>query len=307
MEQSMNKSIFEKIEHLAGPENVLFDEPMKKHTSFRIGGPADCFVTVSDPGVFSEMIACCMENDIPYFIMGNGTNLLVSDRGFRGVVFQLQKSFQEVSFEGNTVKASAGVLLSALSHKALEQELTGLEFASGIPGTLGGAVVMNAGAYGGEIKNVLVKAEVLKPGEGIRVMNVSDLQLGYRTSIFKHTDLIVLGAELVLEQGEKEKIEAEMERLKIERTSKQPLEYPSAGSAFKRPEGYFAGKLIMDTGLRGFSVGDAAVSEKHCGFIINKGAATALDVKTLISEIIRRVEETQGVTLVPEIRFLGEF
>lgn len=300
----MNK--YGELERIAGPEHIFFDEPLKKHTSFRIGGPADCFVTVSDAGQLDALIRHCMEQDIPYFVMGNGTNLLAADAGFSGAVFQLQKAFQETVFSGNTVKAKAGILLSSLSRQAADRGLAGLEFASGIPGTLGGAVVMNAGAYGGEIRDVLKRAEVLEPGRGIRMLEAEECKLGYRTSIFKGSDLIVLGAELELAPGEKDKIESEMERLKAERTAKQPLDIPSAGSAFKRPEGYFAGKLIMDAGLRGFSVGDAAVSEKHCGFIVNRGAATALDVKTLIDEIIRRVKEASGVTLEPEIRFLGE-
>ncbi len=292
---------------MAGSENVLFDEPMKKHTSFRIGGPADCFVYVSGAQQLGCMTDHCRENGIPYFILGNGSNLLVSDHGFRGVVFQIQKNFQKVMFRDDTVYASTGVLLSTLAHMAAENSLTGLEFASGIPGTLGGAIVMNAGAYGGEIKDVLKRVKVLKPGVGLESVNAEDMALGYRTSILKHTDWIALSAEIKLKKGDRESIENEMERLKNERTKKQPLEYPSAGSTFKRPEGYFAGKLIMDAGLRGFSVGGAAVSEKHCGFIINKGTATALDVKTLIDEIIDRVRDMSGVTLVPEVRFLGSF
>ena len=303
----MDDHYLEQIRRMAGEENVLIDESMKKHTSFRIGGPADCFVYVTDEERLVRMTDLCRENGIPYFILGNGTNLLVSDYGFRGVVFQIQKHFQQVTFEGNTVSASSGVLLSSLAHMAAEHSLSGLEFASGIPGTLGGALVMNAGAYGGEMKDVCTGVRVLKPGVGIERLDASDLQLGYRTSILKHTDWIVLGAELTLKNGKSEAVLAEMERLKIERVRKQPLEYPSAGSAFKRPEGFFAGKLIMEAGLRGFSVGDAAVSDKHCGFIINKGAATALEVKTLLDEIIRRVEENAGVTLVPEVRFLGRF
>ena len=293
--------------NIAGPENVFADEPMKKHTSFRIGGPADLFVCVDDADKLAKMINCCEKSGVPYYICGNGTNLLVSDRGFRGVIFQIQKGFQDVTFEGNILKASSGVLLSSLAHQAAEHSLAGLEFASGIPGTLGGAVVMNAGAYGGEMKDVLINVTALKPGKGAVLLKAEELALGYRTSIFGSSDMIVLSAEMRLENGSKERIEAEMERLKEERIKKQPLEYPSAGSTFKRPEGFFAGKLIMDAGLRGFSVGGAAVSEKHCGFIINRGGATALDVKILISEIIRRVKDEFGVVLVPEVRFLGDF
>ena len=303
----MDCSTYEGIIKIAGSENVLLGESMKKHTSFRIGGPADCLVNITGEEMLSQVTEYCRKEDIPYFILGNGTNLLVSDLGFRGVVLKLQKSFQEVKVEGETIVSTAGVLLSSLGRLAADHSLTGFEFASGIPGTLGGAVVMNAGAYGGELKDVLTEVRVFKPGKGFETIPVSGMKMGYRTSICKHTDWIAAGAVIRLKKGRKEEIEAEMERLKQERIAKQPLDIPSAGSTFKRPEGYFAGKLIMDAGLRGFSVGDAAVSEKHCGFVVNKGGATALDVKTLINEIVRRVEENAGVRLTPEVRFLGDF
>lgn len=303
----MELNRYERLKRAAGEENVLFNEPMKKHTSFHIGGPADCFVRITGEEQLAAVTGLCKEEEIPYFILGNGTNLLVSDYGFRGAVLQINKDFQQVTTDGDTVRASAGVLLSTLSLRICEQSLSGFEFASGIPGTLGGAVVMNAGAYGGEIRDVLTSARVLRPGAGIEDIPAEKLELGYRTSIFSGNDWIVLGAELKFEKGDKNVIEEKVRTLKAERIKKQPLDIPSAGSTFKRPEGYFAGKLIMEAGLSGFSVGDAAVSEKHCGFVVNKGAATALDVKTLIDEIIRRVKEDSGVTLVPEVRFLGAF
>lgn len=303
----MEYSRYEGIKELAGSGNVLFGESMKKHTSFRIGGPADCMVNITGEEALCKVTEYCRKEAVPYFILGNGTNLLVSDLGFRGVVLKVQKGFQEANVEGERIVADAGVLLSSLGRLAAEHSLTGLEFASGIPGTLGGALVMNAGAYGGELKDVLEEVKILKPGKGIETVPVSDMNMGYRTSILKHTDWIAAGAVIRLEKGRIEEIEGEMERLKNERIAKQPLDIPSAGSTFKRPEGYFAGKLIMDAGLRGFSVGGAAVSEKHCGFVVNKGGATALDVKMLIREIVRRVEENAGVRLTPEVRFLGDF
>ncbi len=291
----------------AGKDNVRINEPMRNHTSFRIGGPADCFVTVPDADSLNRMIGICVDRNVPYFILGNGTNLLVSDHGFRGVIFCIRQYFSKVEFEGDRVRAGAGILLSALSAAAADHSMTGLEFASGIPGTLGGALVMNAGAYGGEIRDVVTDVTVLNPGNGVETVSAKDMAFGYRTSVLKHTNKIALCACLRLKKGSRSAINAEMERLKAERLRKQPIEYPSAGSAFQRPDGHFAGKLIMDARLAGFRVGDAAVSDKHCGFIINKGRATAIEVLELMHEIVWRVRENSGVTLTPEIRFLGDF
>ena len=244
---------------------------------------------------------------MPYYIIGNGSNLLVSDAGYRGVIVQIYKEMNEVKVEGDLVKAQAGALLSGIAAKALGAELSGFEFASGIPGTIGGACVMNAGAYGGEMKDVLESVTVLT-GEGkIIELGRNELELGYRTSVIAKKGYIVLGAVLKLERGDGEKIKTYMDELKEKRVTKQPLEYPSAGSTFKRPEGYFAGKLIQDSGLKGFTVGGAQVSEKHSGFVINKGNATAADVMELIRQVTAKVKEDTGVTMEPEVKQIGEF
>lgn len=296
-----------KLIQIAGRENVFVNEPMKAHTSFRIGGAADYFAAPKSIEALEGLVDYCRESGLPYFILGNGTNLLVSDAGVRGVVIQLQKNLGSCQIEGETITAGAGILLAKLASCALSEELTGLEFASGIPGTLGGALVMNAGAYGGEIKDILVEAVVYKPGIGVERVPAQELQLGYRTSLFQKNDWIVLEAVLKLKKGDKAVISARMDELRASRTQKQPLELPSAGSAFKRPEGYFAGKLIQDAGLSGYRVGDAAVSEKHCGFIVNKGNATAQQMQQLFAEVADIVEGKFGVRLEPEVRFLGEF
>ena len=303
----MNQSFYDKLTSVIAKERVYVDEPMSRHTTFRVGGPADFFVTPKAKEEVRDVIRICKEAGMPYYIIGNGSNLLVSDAGYRGVIVQIYKEMNEVKVEGDLVKAQAGALLSGIAAKALGAELSGFEFASGIPGTIGGACVMNAGAYGGEMKDVLESVTVLT-GEGkIIELGRNELELGYRTSVIAKKGYIVLGAVLKLERGDGEKIKTYMDELKEKRVTKQPLEYPSAGSTFKRPEGYFAGKLIMDTGLRGFSVGGAQVSEKHCGFVINKGGATAKDVQLLMKEVADRVEERFGVRLEPEVKMLGEF
>ena len=280
---------------------------MKKHVTFRVGGPADFFVTPKNYEELSGVLKCCAKYEMPCYIMGNGSNLLVSDQGYRGVVIQLFRQLNDIQCEGNVIRAQAGALLSAVANRALEEKLTGFEFAAGIPGTLGGACVMNAGAYGGEMKDVLKSVTVLtREGERITLQK-NELELGYRTSIIAKKDYIVLEAEIELEVGDAEEIKAVMDDLKERRTTKQPLEYPSAGSTFKRPEGYFAGKLIQETGLQGFQVGGAQVSEKHCGFVINKDQATAADIAELIRQVQDRVEEKFGVRLETEVKRLGEF
>lgn len=287
-------------------ENILIDEPMSRHTTFRIGGPADYFLLPQNVGEVREIIRICKENQVPYFILGNGSNLLVSDEGYRGVVIQIYKNMNEIICEGNRITAQAGALLATIARKAMETSLTGFEFAGGIPGTAGGAAVMNAGAYGGELKDVLVEATVLKDTGEISLIPVSELEMGYRTSIIKKNDYIVLEIVIELEKGNQENIKARMRELTEQRTSKQPLEFPSAGSTFKRPEGYFAGKLIMDAGLRGYKVGGAQVAEKHCGFVINAGDATAEDVLQLMRDVKRIVKEQFGVELEPEVKMLGD-
>lgn len=303
----MSKEINSRFCGIVGADNVWLDEPMKKHTTFRIGGPADYYICPHTPEEIREVISVCREEQIPWFIIGNGSNLLVSDSGYRGAVIQIYKNLNAVECRDNIIHAQAGALLSQIAAQALRCSLAGFEFASGIPGTLGGAVTMNAGAYGGEMKDVIKSATVLTEDGQILTLPVEELKLGYRTSIIKSESYIVLEAEIELEAGDQTQIRAHMEELSEKRRSKQPLEYPSAGSTFKRPEGYFAGKLIMDAGLRGFQVGGAQVAEKHCGFVINTGNATAADVIGLIHEVQKKVEEQFGVKLEPEVRFLGEF
>ena len=280
---------------------------MKQHTTFKIGGPADYFLVPESGEEAGEIIKICKQTDIPYFILGNGSNLLVGDGGYRGVVIQIYRNMSAVTTEGTIITAQAGALLSSVAAVAKNASLTGFEFAGGIPGTVGGAAVMNAGAYGGEMKDVLVEVTVMDAAGNIFTIPAEKLELGYRTSIIKKAGYIVLEAKIRLEEGNQEAIRERMKELTIQRTTKQPLEFPSAGSTFKRPEGYFAGKLVMDSGLRGYQVGGARVSEKHCGFVINAGGATAKDVRTLMENVRDIVYKKYGVTLEPEVKFLGEF
>lgn len=303
----MTDRISRRFCEIVGENKVLEQEPMARHTTFRIGGPADYFVELGSIEQIRAVIQVCREENLPWFVLGRGSNLLVSDKGYRGVILSIYKDFQKTEIQGETVTVQAGVLLTTLSGKVLDASLTGLEFASGIPGTIGGAVVMNAGAYGGEMKDIVRKVTVLDQDGEVRTLTCGEMQFGYRTSLAKKKGYIVLGAELTLKQGEKEKIRGEMQALKAKRIEKQPLEFPSAGSTFKRPEGYFAGKLIMDAGLRGAAVGGAQVSEKHCGFVVNTGNATAADVRELMRQVQGKVQEQFGVHLEPEVRFLGEF
>lgn len=286
---------------------ILVAEPMKNHTTFRIGGPADALALPKTPEEVAEVVRFCHEHAQPYYVLGNGSNLLVSDEGYRGLVLQLYRNFNEIQVNGEMITVQSGAMLAAVARTAYQTGLTGLEFASGIPGTIGGAVVMNAGAYGGEMKNVLKEVTVLTKEGEVLVIPAKALELGYRTSVIPKNGWIVLGAVLQLKKGDQEQILARMEELKEQRITKQPLDLPSAGSTFKRPEGYFAGKLIMDAGLRGFTVGGAQVSEKHCGFVVNRGDATAADVWELICEVKRRVKEMTGVELEPEVKLLGDF
>lgn len=290
-----------------GSDNVYRNEPMRKHTTFRIGGPADFYLCPHSAKEIQKTVAICREEELPYFILGNGSNLLVSDQGYRGVVIQLWKNVSDILVEGCRIRAKAGASLAKIAGEALEEGLTGMEFAAGIPGTLGGAVVMNAGAYGGEMKDILQEVLVMDEQGEIFTLKKEELHLGYRTSIIKEKGYIVLAAALELKPGDRKEIKEKMDELKQRRVEKQPLDMPSAGSTFKRPEGYFAGKLIMDAGLRGFSVGGAQISEKHCGFVVNTGKATANDVLTLIREVQKRVRDKFGVELETEVKFLGEF
>jgi len=297
----------QKFIEIFGNNRVLFDEPMSQHTTFRIGGPADVFVMPENYEQIREVLRLCKEEKLPFFVLGNGSNLLVSDSGYRGVIIQMDRNMEEIRLDGEEIHACAGALLSSVAVAARNASLTGFEFAGGIPGTIGGAAVMNAGAYGGELKDVLKEVTVMTREGEILTIPADKLEMGYRTSIIKTAGYLVLEAVISLKKGDEEKIRAVMKELSERRTEKQPLDYPSAGSTFKRPEGYFAGKLIMDSGIRGYRVGGAQVSEKHCGFVINAGGATAEDVRSLMDHVIRVVREKYGVTLEPEVKFLGDF
>ncbi len=288
-------------------EHIRLDEPMEYHTSLHIGGKADYFITPADVEEVKAVICLCKNENMPYYIMGNGSNLLVSDTGYRGLILQLGDEFQKVSVsEEGVITAQAGILLSRLANIAAEHSLTGFEFASGIPGTLGGAVTMNAGAYDGEMKQCLVGARVMDVEGNMKELSLEALELGYRTSILQKENYILLDAKIMLKKGEEQLIRQKMNDLNAQRRDKQPLDKYSAGSTFKRPVGYFAGKLINDAGLRGYQVGGAAVSEKHCGFVINKDNATAEEFLAVIRDVIRIVEEKFNVRLEPEVKFLGE-
>lgn len=303
----MNLEFYNQLIKIINEERVLTEEPLNQHTTFRVGGPADYFVMPNKIEEVKAVVDLCQGANMPYYVLGNGSNLLVSDKGYRGVIIQIYKEMNDIQVVGDCIRAQAGALLSKIGSVALEARLAGFEFVAGIPGTVGGAVVMNAGAYGGEMKDILASATVLTPdGEVIKLTN-EELELGYRTSIILKKAYIVLEAVYQLKPGDQETIRAKMTELKVQRVTKQPLEYPSAGSTFKRPEGYFAGKLIQDAGLRGFQVGGAQVSEKHCGFVINKDHATAADIVALMNQVSEKVMQEFGVRLEPEVKRLGEF
>ena len=287
-------------------EDIKTNEMMNKHTSFRVGGPAKVFLTVHTEEVLKNILLALKRYELPYFVLGNGSNLLVSDEGYDGVMIYLGEEFSEVEIKGTQIRAKAATLLGKVARLAMEEELAGLEFAAGIPGSLGGGVVMNAGAYGGELSQVVTKVRAMNPEGEIVELEKEQLLLGYRTSIFKTQPYIILEVFMELQKGDKEEIQGKMKEYTKARVEKQPLEYPSAGSTFKRPEGHFAGKLIMDAGLRGYRVGDAQVSEKHCGFVINRGNATATEIKTLMGDVAKKVKEEFGVDLEAEVILLGE-
>lgn len=292
-----------------GKEAVRKDESMAGRTTFRTGGPAAFFAAVKSREALREAVLLCRRENVPFYILGNGSNLLVSSRGFDGVMIKLEGEFLSCSAEEcegeSGIRAGAGILLSKIGRFALEHGLAGFEFAAGIPGTLGGAVVMNAGAYGGEMKDIVSSALVMT-GEGeLSELTAGELEFSYRHSCIPEKGYTVLSAKLLLSHGDPEQIRARMEELAARRREKQPLEYPSAGSTFKRPEGHFAGKLIEEAGLKGFSAGGAQVSEKHAGFIINRDRATPEEVRGLIGEVQRRVFEMSGVLLEPEVKMLG--
>lgn len=303
-----NNTLDNKLMNIIPEERIFRDESMSRHTTFRVGGPVERYVSIGKKEELKDLIRLCNEENIPRTVIGNGSNLLVSDKGLDGICIEVGKDMRDISVRDNVITASAGVLLSILSSFARDNALTGLEFAGGIPGTVGGAMVMNAGAYGGEMKDVvsLVHAYDPKTDEYI-TLTADEMEFGYRKSIVRNRGLVVTEVEFTLLPGDKDVIKATMDELTIKRRQKQPLEYPSAGSTFKRPEGFFAGKLIEDSGLKGYSVGGAQVSEKHAGFVINKGGASASDIYHLILEVREKVYADTGVRLEPEVICLGDW
>ncbi|OGO77324.1 MAG: UDP-N-acetylenolpyruvoylglucosamine reductase [Clostridiales bacterium GWB2_37_7] len=291
----------------SGIKNIRFSEPMSQHTSFKVGGPAELFFEPADVEELKKTLGFVIEHKIPYYVIGNGTNLLVGDNGIRGAIIKVGESFGEIDIVGEEITVECGVLLSTLSKAAARNALTGLEFASGIPGYLGGAVAMNAGAYGGEMKDVIEWVEVLDENLELQRYTNTQMEFNYRRSIVEPRGFIVVRCKLKLKKGEQEQINGIMSDLAQKRKTKQPLHLPSAGSTFRRPPGYFAGKLIEDAGLRGFGIGGAQVSELHCGFVVNRGEATAKDVYDLIKYVQRTVFNQFGIMLETEIKILGEF
>ena len=285
---------------------LLKQEPMKKHTSFRIGGNADIYISPKSSEEIQSILFLAKKYDVPVTVMGNGSNLLVSDKGIRGIVIQIGEDMSTILVKGEKITAQAGALLKTIGEKALQSSLEGFAFAAGIPGSLGGAVCMNAGAYGGEIKDILVEAEVLTEDLQIKKLSTQQLQFSYRHSIIPEKGYIVLSAKFLSKKGNQKEIAQKMTELAQQRREKQPLNFPSAGSIFKRPQGYFAGKLITDAGLKGYSIGDAQVSQKNGGFIVNKGNATCADVLVLIEHCQKTVFEKFGVMLETEVKMIGE-
>lgn len=307
----MLDTVLRLITEIVGMPGVLTDEPMSGHTTFKIGGPAEVIIEPPGEKQLTAVVKMLKRFKVPYFVMGNGSNILVGDKGIRGAVIKISSSMskcREDEEEENILHAESGIKLSKLANTALNNGLSGFEFAAGIPGTLGGAVCMNAGAYGGEMKDVIKDVTFIDTSDcSIHTIPVQECDFGYRTSRFLKGDLIVTGAAISLEPGNEELIRAKMDDLAQRRRSKQPLDKPSAGSTFKRPEGYFAGTLIQDAGLKGFQIGGAQVSDKHAGFVVNVGGATAKDVRELIDYVKKDVKQKYGVELEPEVKFVGEF
>ena len=303
----MNKNkVYNELLDIVGKENIMMDEPMKKHVSFRVGGPADILVRPINEEQLKEILLYIKSEEIPYLIIGNGSNLLVRDGGIRGVVVELSDNFSDFKIDGNKIEIKAGALLSRIGNAALRAELKGFEFASGIPGTFGGALAMNAGAYGGEIKDIVKTVKVMDKEGNILELSNEEMHFGYRRSTIVEKGYVALSAVVELEKGNYDDIKATMDDLRDRRTSKQPLNFASAGSTFKRPEGYFAGKLIQDSGLKGLSIGDAQVSEKHSGFVINRGNATAKELLDLMFAVKSTVNAKFGVMLEEEVKIVGE-
>ena len=302
----MNDQFLTELQNVMGGSGIFMEEPMKKHTTFRVGGPADVLVQ-PDETALAAILALCRQYHVSYSFIGNGSNLLVGDKGIRGVVIEMTDPMGNIEVDGTKITAQAGAMLSKIANTAASNGLGGMEFAAGIPGSVGGAVVMNAGAYGGEMKDIIEKVYVLDENGAQLELDRDALDLGYRHSCIPEKKYIVTKVVLELVPRNEAEIRSEMKELNEKRAEKQPLQYPSAGSTFKRPEGYFAGKLIMDAGLRGFQIGDARVSDKHCGFVVNVGKATARDVTDVIEEVQEKVRERFGVSLEREVIYLGEF
>lgn len=305
--RGFGEAVYEYIRANVPEEDILTEEPMSRHTTFRIGGEAACFIRISSEEQLRKLIPYFENVGIEYFVLGKGSNLLVGDKGYPGVILQISDACQQIEAEENRLQVQAGAALSKVALFAMERGLEGLEFAAGIPGTVGGGVVMNAGAYGGEMKQVVESVRVLSSEGEILTLDNDTMEFGYRTSIIRNRNFTVLSVTFRLREGNREEIRARIEDFQKRRMEKQPLNYPSAGSTFKRPEGYFAGKLIMDAGLRGFQIGDARVSDKHCGFVVNVGKATARDVTDVIEEVQEKVRERFGVSLEREVIYLGKF
>lgn len=302
----MNDQFLTELQNVMGGSGIFMEEPMKKHTTFRVGGPADVLVQ-PDETALAAILALCRQYHVSYSFIGNGSNLLVGDKGIRGVVIEMTDPMGNIEVDGTKITAQAGAMLSKIANTAASNGLGGMEFAAGIPGSVGGAVVMNAGAYGGEMKDIIEKVYVLDENSAQLELDRDALDLGYRHSCIPEKKYIVTKVVLELVPRNEAEIRSEMKELNEKRAEKQPLQYPSAGSTFKRPEGYFAGKLIMDAGLRGYQVGGAQVSEKHCGFVINKGDATAADICQLMRDVSDKVQAQFGVVLEPEVKMIGEF
>lgn len=302
----MNDQFLTELENIMAGSGIFMEEPMKKHTTFRVGGPADVLVQPEETAL-AAILALCRQYHVPYSFIGNGSNLLVGDKGIRGVVIEMTDPMGNIEVQGTRITAQAGAMLSKIANTAASNGLGGMEFAAGIPGSVGGAVVMNAGAYGGEMKDIIERVYVLDENGAQLELDRDALDLGYRHSCIPEKKYIVTKVVLELVPRDEAEIRSKMKELNEKRAEKQPLQYPSAGSTFKRPEGYFAGKLIMDAGLRGYQVGGAQVSEKHCGFVINKGDATAADICQLMRDVADKVQAQFGVVLEPEVKMIGEF
>ncbi|MDF2882843.1 MAG: murB [Clostridiaceae bacterium] len=300
-----DNNLYNKFSEFIEENNIFINEPMKNHTSFKVGGPADILVTPENYEQVQKAIKLCIESNIDFYIIGNGSNLLVKDGGIRGVVIKLTK-LNDITVEGEKIIVQSGAELKDVSQRAVEESLTGIEFACGIPGSVGGAVTMNAGAYGGEICHIIESALILDENCEMRTLDYHELELGYRVSAIQKYKYTVLLAIFKLQTGNHYDIEKRVNDLNKRRRDRQPLEYPSAGSTFKRPEGYFTGKLVEDSGLKGVSMGGAQVSSKHSGFIINKGGATAKDILDLIAYVQKTVKEKFNVELQTEVRIIGE-